>query len=78
MDLKATVGFTRQAIDTESNSITVTNLTLPIASDVQCYNKRTGRWFGSLEELMASGNSFTAYYDRSPNEGGKVRVIVVN
>lgn len=78
VDLKATVGFTRQAIDTESNSVTVGNLTLPISSDIQCYNKRTGRWFSSLEELMASGNSFTAYYDRSPNEGGKVRILVAN
>ena len=78
VELKATVGFTRQAIDTESGSITAGGLTLPIASDVQCYSKRTGRWFSSLDELMASSNSFTAYYDRSPDEGGKARVIVAN
>ncbi len=76
--LTATVGFTRQAIDTASNSLTVNGMTLPISSDVQCYNKRNGSWFGSLNELMSSANSFTAYYDRSPNEGGKVRVIVAN
>ena len=78
VNLTATVGFTRQAIDSASNSLTVNGMTLPISSDVQCYNKRTGGWFGSLNELMSSSNSFTAYYDRSPNEGGKVRVIVAN
>ncbi len=52
-------------------------LILPIADSVTCYDRRTGRWFDSLEEALVYSNSFTAYYDRTPTSGGKLRVVVV-
>ena len=65
-------------------------LDLPIADDVQCYNTRTGTWFGAygsydgatpmdrLYTCLAYSTSVTVYYDRSPSDGGKVRVVAAN
>ena len=48
---------------------------IPVADDVQCYNKATGKWFESLAEARSFSSNLTVYYDRPPEDGGKVRVI---
>jgi hypothetical protein len=58
-------------------TVTTSSMILPIAGNVACYNKITKQWFTSLEEARAYSNSLTIYYDRAPQEGGKVRLVVV-
>ena len=55
--------------------VTVEGKEIPVAGDVQCYNKTTGRWFDSLAEARSFSSGLTVYYDRPPEDGGKVRVI---
>ncbi len=51
-------------------------MTIQVAEKVQCYNAVNGTWFASQEEMRASADSMTVYYERSPGEGGKIRLIV--
>ena len=53
------------------------SLTIPVAKNVQCYNKTSGYWFTSLDEVRASYDMMTVYYERSAAEGGKIRLVVV-
>ena len=48
---------------------------IPIADDVQVYNAVTETWV-TLAQAKAFADTFTAYYDRTPETGGQVRVIV--
>lgn len=48
---------------------------IPIADDVQVYNAATGLWV-TLSQAKAYSDSFTAYFDRTVDTGGQVRVIV--
>ena len=47
-----------------------------VSEDVQCYNRRTGTWFDSLDEARAFSDDLTVYYDRPAEDGGKVRIVV--
>lgn len=49
---------------------------LPIAEKVQVYDATTERWT-TLAQVQGYAASFTAYYDRTPQTGGQVRVITV-
>lgn len=49
---------------------------LPIAEKVQVYDATTELWT-TLSQVQGYAASFTAYYDRTPQAGGQVRVIVV-
>lgn len=49
---------------------------LPVAENVQVYDAATERWT-TLSQVQGYAASFTAYYDRTPQTGGQVRVIVV-
>ena len=62
---------------TPIGTVTTSNKIIPIAGNVACYNRTTKKWFASLDEARAYSNSLTIYYDRTPEEGGKVRLIVV-
>ena len=62
---------------TPIGTITTSNMIIPIAGNVACYNRTTKKWFASLDEARAYSNSLTIYYDRTPEEGGKVRLVVV-
>ena len=46
-----------------------------VASDVKVYNVVTETWV-TLSQAKSFTDTFTAYYDRSPDRGGQVRVIV--
>jgi hypothetical protein len=50
---------------------------IPVAKDVQCYNKANNYWFSSLDEVRASFSTVSVYFDHTVAEGGKIRVVVV-
>ncbi len=57
-------------------SVTLGNLVIPVAEDVECYNETTGLWFDSLDEARAFSSVLTVYYDRDPSQGGEIRMVV--
>ncbi|HWS43747.1 MAG TPA: S-layer homology domain-containing protein [Pseudoflavonifractor sp.] len=86
VDLKSVTKVSRSAFDMDDDAgsgiapigtVTTSSMTLPIAGNVVCYNKTTKTWFATLNEARAYSNSLTIYYDRTPQEGGKVRLVVV-
>lgn len=48
---------------------------IPIASGVKVYNAVTETWV-TLSQAKAFTDTFTAWYDRDPADGGQIRVIV--
>lgn len=82
--LKELDGVRRSAFDMKAKTVTTTDMVLPISDNVVCYNKTTGKWFAEHEEAMdnlnearAFSDNITIYYDRTPEDGGKVRMVVV-
>ena len=57
-------------------SVDLDGVEYPISDDVQVYNEDTQQWT-TLENAKAYGNHFTIYYDRTPGQGGQVRIITV-
>lgn len=47
-----------------------------VSDRVQCYNEATGVWFDSLDEARAYSDNLTVYYDKSPEKGGQIRIVV--
>ena len=47
-----------------------------VSKDVQCYNEATDSWFSTLDEARAYSDHLTVYYDKSPERGGQVRIVV--
>lgn len=79
-------GIRRSQIDTSNMVLTTNEMVLPISSQVQIYSEATGGWYtvskdasakDNLERALAFSNDMTVYYDRTPGEGGKVRIIVL-
>lgn len=70
----------RSAFDVDAMTLTTTDNIYPIAEKVQCYNKTTDQWYTPGEEGLASAIAFsdtlTVYYDKAPDQGGKIRVVV--
>ena len=73
------------AFDMDSETLTTTDAVFPISRDVQCYNDATDSWFTSANEddnfdalnaARAFSSTLTVYYDKSPDEGGKIRLVV--
>lgn len=86
VELKAVEGVSRSAFDMNETpsggvapigTVTTSDMILPVAGNVLCYNKSTKTWFASLDEARAYADTLTIYYDRAPQEGGKVRLVVV-
>ena len=71
----------RSAFDMEAMTVTVTGITYPISQDVLCYNETTKTWFARGAEGLAAARAYaqtmTLYYDKAPNHGGKIRMVVV-
>ncbi len=61
------------------DSVTVNGTVYPLAANIDdcCYNAKSKTWFSSLNEALAYTNALTVYFDRSPAQGGKVRLVVV-
>ncbi len=85
LELKSVTGVSRSSFDLNDSAsgsiapigtVTTGNMVLPIAGNVACYNKTTKKWFDSIDEARAYSDSLTVYYDKAPQEGGKVRLIV--
>lgn len=81
--LKELAGVRRSAFDMTAKTVTTTNMVLPISDNVVCYNKTTKQWFtgedpmNNLNQARAFSDNITIYYDRTPEDGGKVRMVVV-
>jgi hypothetical protein len=56
--------------------LTIDGKDIPVATNVQCYNKMGDSWFKTLNDARAFSETLTVYYDRTPEEGGKIRVVV--
>ena len=81
--LKELDGVRRSAFDMKAKTVTTTDMVLPISDNVVCYNKTTKQWFTdedpmtNLNPARAFSDNMTLYYDRAPEDGGKVRMVVV-
>lgn len=79
--LESITKVSRSAFDSEEMTVTVAGEVYPISEEVQCYNKSTKSWFApgkdGMEAARAYSDELTLYYDRTPAEGGKIRMIVV-
>ena len=86
MPLNSLEGVRRAQFDVDNMLLTTNSMVIPVSKQVQCYNKTTQTWFSggensssedALRLALAYSDNITVYYDRSPEEGGKVRILVV-
>jgi hypothetical protein len=72
----------RTAFDMDEMTVTVAGVTYPVSDKVQCYNKTTGKWLTPGKEGLTAARAYadtlTLYYDRTPDQGGKIRMVVVS
>lgn len=71
----------RSAFDLDEEIVSTPSATFPIWDKVQCYNQTTGKWYApgleGLNQARAFSDNITIYFDRSPEDGGKVRMVIV-
>lgn len=60
-----------------NDSVTVNGTTYPVSDEIQCYNETTKKWV-TYEAARAFSDKADLYYDRAPDEGGKIRILVVS
>lgn len=77
------------AFDMDAMTVTTNSMVLPISDRVMCYNETTKEWFpvgeGKTDEdfvkalnlARAFSDHATIYYDKAPDQGGKIRLVVV-
>lgn len=71
--LESTLSLGRSAfLGTET--LVSNGIRIPIASDVSVYDSQYERWI-SLETALVEYENFVGYYDKTPEDGGKIRVI---
>lgn len=58
-----------------SDTVKAGDWLMTISTDVQVYNETTETWT-TLAAAKSFADNFTVYYDKTPQEGGKVRLIV--
>lgn len=79
--LNKTAGVSRASFDLEAGTVTVDDQIFPIAKTVISYNKTTSYWFeaglSGVEAARAYAEKLTVYYDKAPEYGGKIRMVVV-
>lgn len=75
--------------DVDAMTVTTNSMILPISDRVMCYNETTKEWFSvgegkndedyvkALNLARAFSDNATIYYDKAPDQGGKVRLVVV-
>lgn len=61
---------------TTAGLVNVGGITYPVAENVVCYNRKTGS-FTTLGAARAWSGTTNLYYDKTPDQGGKIRVIEV-
>ena len=80
--LKELDGVHRSAFDMKAKTVTTTDMVLPISDNVVCYNKTTKQWFtaedpmDALNQARAFSDNITIYYDRTPEDAGRARMVV--
>lgn len=81
VQLQSFGGVSRSAFDADAMTLTRTNAVWPVADNVQCYNKTTQTWFApgkeGLNVLRAYSDNISAYYDKAIEDGGKIRMLIV-
>ena len=77
------------AFDVDAMTVTTNSMIIPISDRVMCYNETTKEWFSvgdgkddasyvkALNLARAFSENATIYYDKAPDQGGKVRLVVV-
>ena len=55
--------------------VTIRGEAVRVSDEVACYNRVTDGWFKTLDEARAYSAELTVFYDRAPDQGGKVRVV---
>lgn len=80
-------GVAASLFNMEEHYVTISGARYPIATNVQCYNRSTGEWFNNqvaegdangwaaLERALNFADEFTVYYDKAPDQGGKIRMV---
>ncbi len=58
-------------------TVTVSGKIYPIAGNVVCYHRTSRRWFKDLQEARTYAAELTVCFDRAPEEGGKIRMVIV-
>ena len=83
MDVKSS------AFDVDTMTVTTNSMIIPISDRVMCYNETTKEWFSvgegkndedyvkALNLARAFSENVTICYDKTPDQGGKVRLVVV-
>ena len=72
------VGAANAAAWVEDDDFVVVDGTrYPVPEDVQCYNRSSQSWV-SLSVARSFADEFVVYADKSPDQGGKVRILEVN
>ena len=85
MPLQSAKGIRRAHFDLDTMTLTTNEMVLPISRQVQCYNRTTEQWYSVSEDnyldnlklAIAFSDEITVYYDRAPEQGGKVRIVEV-
>lgn len=88
IELQAIKDVSSSSFDTDAMTLTTNSAVYPIYSKVQCYNRDTNVWFTidakdedsfitALNQARAYATTVTVYVDKAPEEGGKVRLVVV-
>lgn len=71
----------RASIDIDAKTVTIGNQVFPISDQVVSFNRSTGSWFAAgldgLEAARAYADKLTVYYDKEPENGGKIRIVAV-
>jgi hypothetical protein len=78
--LTAVDGIKRDSFQTLTDDrtyITLESGLMMVSGDVQVYLESTGKWM-TLDQARGYSDSFTAYYDRTPSTGAKVRVLIAH
>jgi hypothetical protein len=81
VELTKVTGISRSAFtmndEGKTTAVELPAMVLPVSDKVLCYNIKTGVWFKDLDEARAFADRLTVYYDKLPENGGKVRLVVV-
>lgn len=82
---QSVTGLRRAQFDAEAMTLTTNSMILPISDQVQIYNEATKTWYTAkdgghpenLQQALAFSDDLSVYYDKTPETGGKVRIIVI-
>ncbi len=85
LELTKISGISSSDFSMATATLNTTDGMFPISQSVQCYNQVTNTWFTisdgdamtALNSARAFASSMDVYYDNLPENGGKIRLVVV-